>query len=235
MFLSDKKIFDLANQKNENARSTYFIAIDMETGGFNDFDHEDDNDIPKDSYGAKHYAILQIAVIIYNGLYEQIGEHLNIIIHHSKEELEKRNSEWSKKEFGNTLMLQCPESNITLARAEKMIIEHLNSNGINKGDKIHMLGNSIRLDFDFMASQMKSLKSHFNYRLLDVSSLHLFFTNLYGANLSTYKKEKAHDALNDIHESMAELRFYIDMFTLSFFDMVKLKSKLYIQHLFKKD
>ena len=215
-------IINLMESIQNNARQTYFIGIDKETGGLNDADHNDDPNIPVGSSGAKHYGILQIAVIVYNGLFEQLGKPLDIIIYHSEEDLETRVGEWSKNQFKDTLMLQCPKAEVTLEEAEKMIVTHLSDLGINKGDEVFMLGNSIRLDFEFMSAQMKDLKAMFKYRLMDVSTLKTLFTALYGRDIANFEKEGTHDALRDIEESVAELEFYLTRFIRPLSEVIEL-------------
>lgn len=93
-----------------------------------------------------------------------------------------------------------------------MVIKHLQELGIKKGDQVFMLGNSIRLDFEFMSAQMKELKKMFLYRLLDVSTFKTLFTTIYGREIANFNKEGTHDALIDIEESVAELEFYLSKF-----------------------
>jgi len=206
-------VSSLMESIRSNSRNTYFIGIDKETGGLNDADNSDDKNIPVGSNCSRHYAILQIAVIVYNGLFERLSkEPLDIIIYHSAEDLDNRVGDWSKEQFKNTLMIQCPDSNITLEQAEKMVIQHMTELGINKGDEVYMLGNSIRLDFEFMSAQMKNLKDMFKYRLLDVSTFKTLFTALYGRKIANFEKGGTHDALRDIEESVAELEFYLKHF-----------------------
>ena len=205
------KIKQILNIKKENLR-TFFIGVDKETGGLNDANHDDDQNIPVGSNGAAHYAILQIAVIVYDANLKQLGEPIDIIIHHSKEHLDKHVGEWSKKQFKDTLMIQCPESTTTLKDAEKRILEHFADLGITADDQVYMLGNSIRLDFEFMSSQMKKLKKIFQYRLIDVSSFNVLLSSMYGSKLTEFEKKGTHDALTDIRESKAELDFYTGKF-----------------------
>jgi oligoribonuclease len=195
-----------------NAESTFFIGIDKETGGLNDADHLDDENIPKGSHGARHYGILQIAVIVYNGLFEQMGKPLDVIIYHSEEYLDKHVGTWSKEQFKDTLMIQCPKAKWTLDQVEAMVVKHINDLGIKEGDNVYMLGNSIRLDFEFMSAQMKAMKKLFKFRLMDVSTLKVLFTTLYGPEIARFEKQANHDALDDILESVGELRFYLDNF-----------------------
>lgn len=197
-------------------KGKYLVGIDLETGGINDSRHSDDPRIPIGMIGADFYPILQVAVIVYDNNFKEVGKPLNIVIHQTEEILEERVSDWSKKQFKDTLMKQCPKSKITLEQAEKMIVEHLNSFGIKETDSADgfLFGNSIRLDMEFISAQMRDLKNILHYRLADVSSFKTIFGFMFGEYAVMPKKE-SHDALEDIRESFLELLFYLDRFVIS--------------------
>jgi oligoribonuclease len=70
-----------------------------------------------------------------------------------------------------------------------------------------MCGNSICQDRRFMARLMPDLEAYFHYRNLDVSSLKIL-VNRWAPNRPQFTKESLHLALDDIRDSIAELRFY---------------------------
>lgn len=74
-----------------------------------------------------------------------------------------------------------------------------------------LAGNSIMQDRLFIDAYFKKVSERLHYRMLDVSSWKVIFNNKY--NLA-YKKQNAHRALDDIRESMGELRFYLDKIQL---------------------
>lgn len=191
---------------------TYFIGLDLETGGLNDSQNRDDKKIPLGSIGSIHYAILEVAIIIYDQNFKQVGNKLRYCVKHSEFDLENKVGEWSKNQFKNSLMKECIIAENNLSEIDSMVSEYLLSIGVTKNDDCYMLGNSIRLDFEFVSAQMPKLKSFLHYRLLDVSTLKVLFTTLYGEEKSRFEKKCLHSALDDIEESEAELRFYIDKF-----------------------
>lgn len=204
----NKSLISAIAKDRDNVR---IIGIDKETGGLNDDRHRNDAIIPKNETGASFYPILQFAAIIYDGHFKQIGEPINVIIKHSKDKLDKTVGEWSKNQFKNTLMIQCPKADLTLEEAEAFIMEAFEGHGIEKNQSAFMLGNSIRLDMEFLSAQMPTLKEYFHYRLIDVSTLKTILSVIYG-ELADFKKEGTHDALRDIEESVEELHFYLDKF-----------------------
>ncbi len=75
-----------------------------------------------------------------------------------------------------------------------------------------MCGNSICQDRRFLARHMPELEAYFHYRNLDVSSLKELAKRWNPEVLNSFKKKGVHEALEDIRESIAELRHYRDNF-----------------------
>ncbi len=72
-----------------------------------------------------------------------------------------------------------------------------------------MAGNSIAQDRLFIDKYFKTLATRLHYRIVDVSSFKVLMNNKY--NLE-YKKQNSHRALDDIRESIGELKFYLQHF-----------------------
>ena len=74
-----------------------------------------------------------------------------------------------------------------------------------------MCGNSICQDRRFMARHMPELEAFFHYRNLDVSTLKILMQR-WRPDIPAAPKKGAHQALEDIRESIEELRHYRDHF-----------------------
>jgi oligoribonuclease len=70
-----------------------------------------------------------------------------------------------------------------------------------------MCGNSICQDRRFMARWMPELEAYFHYRNLDVSSIKILI-NRWAPQRPQFTKDSSHLALEDIRDSISELRFY---------------------------
>lgn len=70
-----------------------------------------------------------------------------------------------------------------------------------------MAGNSIMQDRLFIDKYFKNLSARLHYRMVDVSSFKVIMNNKFQAE---YRKQNSHRALDDIRESIGELRFYLD-------------------------
>ena len=71
-----------------------------------------------------------------------------------------------------------------------------------------LCGNSVGQDRRFLYKYMPELQAYFHYRTLDVSSLKILAQRWYAGRIAPFVKKEAHLALDDIRESIAELRYY---------------------------
>lgn len=67
-----------------------------------------------------------------------------------------------------------------------------------------LAGNSVRLDANFIEEFLPAVSAHLHYRLLDVSAVAFEFCEVRG--VPWFKKQHTHRALDDIRESIAELK-----------------------------
>ncbi|MFN7454204.1 MAG: oligoribonuclease [Pseudobdellovibrionaceae bacterium] len=75
-----------------------------------------------------------------------------------------------------------------------------------KDDMPIMAGNSIGQDRLFMNKYFKKLSSKIHYRMLDVTSWKIIFNEKFSMK---YEKKNSHRALDDVRESIEELKFYM--------------------------
>lgn len=74
--------------------------------------------------------------------------------------------------------------------------------------KSPLCGNSICQDRRFLARCMPRLEAYFHYRNLDVSTVKILAQRWAPQVAESFKKEAKHQAMDDIKESIAELRHY---------------------------
>lgn len=77
------------------------------------------------------------------------------------------------------------------------------------GERPILSGNSIAQDRLFIDKYWKNFSAILHYRVLDVSSYKIIFNSKFGIK---YEKKNAHRALDDIQESIDELKFYLKYF-----------------------
>lgn len=119
--------------------------------------------------------------------------------------------EWCTRTHGASGLTQrVKDSKVTIAEAEAATLAFLRRH-IKEGAS-PMCGNSVHQDRRFMVNEMPELEAFFHYRNLDVSTLKELAVRWHPELPKKFKKAGTHLALDDIRESIAELRFYRDEF-----------------------
>ncbi|MBO1923587.1 oligoribonuclease [Thiomicrorhabdus sp. 6S3-12] len=154
----------------------------------------------------KEHTIIEIATVVTDSQLNVLAEGPVIAIQTAQEELDKMDN-WCVTHHGNSgLTARVQASAIDLAQAEQQTIEFL-SQYVPSG-KSPMCGNSICQDRRFMVEHMPKLEQFFHYRNLDVSTLKELARRWAPNVYASHEKKGAHLALDDIHESIDELKHY---------------------------
>ena len=170
------------------------IWIDLEMTGL-----DPDNDV-----------IIEMATIVTDSQLNVLAEGPVIAVHQSDEVL-ARMDEWNTRQHGGSGLTQrVRESRISTAEAERLTLEFLEQ-WVPKG-KSPICGNSICQDRRFLYRQMPTLEAYFHYRNLDVSTLKELAARWAPQIMEGFKKGGTHLALDDIRDSIAELRHYREHF-----------------------
>lgn len=151
--------------------------------------------------------ILEIASLITDENLEILEQGPEIVINRNKTELSVM-EDWPKINHEKSgLLKKVLESKISINKAEEMTIEFLNK-WCPKNEKLPLCGNSIWVDRLFLKREMPKLESLLHYRMIDVSSIKELSKRWYGDNGISPEKKNSHRALNDIVESVNELKWY---------------------------
>jgi oligoribonuclease len=154
--------------------------------------------------------IIEIATIVTDKHLNVLGEGPVLAIHQPEHVLNAMD-EWNRKQHGGSgLAARVRASNVTAAEAEQRTVEFL-SRFIAAG-KSPMCGNSICQDRRFLAREMPKLERFFHYRNLDVSTLKELARRWAPSIFEGMKKASTHLALEDIRESIDELKYYRERF-----------------------
>jgi len=186
---------------------THFLATDIEAGGLN-------GRLENGQLGCDYYPIFEVACILTDTELNEIDT-LRLVIHHS-EEVIQTSSEWSLENLGKSGLLdEVRKASMSLNEAETAILDWLASHGVEKYDRkaktgAVMVGNSIAYDRSFIMSQMSLFNEYLHYRQVDISALAVL-SRAWQPELqkkATEHKQYAHEALQDIRESLQELSVY---------------------------
>jgi oligoribonuclease len=96
-------------------------------------------------------------------------------------------------------------SSLSDAEAEQMTLEFIRQYA--PPNTSPMCGNSICQDRRFLYRAMPQLERYFHYRNLDVSTIKELASR-WAPNIKEFEKKSTHLALDDIRESVEELRYY---------------------------
>lgn len=148
--------------------------------------------------------IIEIAAIITDKDLNIVAEAEPIAIYQPDEILDSMN-EWCIKTHGETGLTQrVKDSNISLKEAQQLILDFIKQYVPYQSSPL--CGNSIWQDRRFLARYMPAIDDYCHYRMLDVTSLKLL--NEYWGDGKSFHKKGTHKALDDIRESINELKFY---------------------------
>lgn len=160
-----------------------------------------------------HDRIIEIATIVTDAQLNIIEEGPVIAIHQSLQRLTEMDKWNTKTHTKSGLVKRVRESDINEKQAEKTTISFISK--YVGGNHSPLCGNSICQDRRFLANYMPALESYLHYRNLDVSSVKELVTRWRPDLLGGFSKQNTHKALDDIRESIEELKYYRKTFIRS--------------------
>lgn len=151
--------------------------------------------------------ILEIATLITNANLDIIATGPELVVHHTLQTLEAMDP-WNKEHHTKSgLWAKSLASTTTLAQAERQTYDFLLAHTIV--GKNSLAGNSIWQDRRFILRYMPQIHNHLHYRLIDVSTIKELAKRWY-PQFKLPTKKNNHRAMDDIVESVEELRFFKD-------------------------
>ncbi len=157
--------------------------------------------------------IIEIATIVTDENLNEIAVGPELAIGQSEEIMGAMDA-WNTRQHGESGLTQrVLDSDLSVGHAEQQTIDFLKEH-VTAG-KSPMCGNSICQDRRFMARLMPDLESFFHYRNLDVSTLKILAQRWAPEIAAGFAKESSHRALDDIRDSIAELRHYREKFLVN--------------------
>lgn len=150
--------------------------------------------------------IIEIATVVTDSFLNVVAEGPVFAIHQSDALLDQMDDWCTTHHTSSGLVVRVQESVIDEAHAEQKTLAFLREH-VQEG-KSPLCGNSVWQDRRFMARYMPTLESFFHYRLIDVSTLKELSLRWAPKIYNGIQKESRHLALDDIHESIDELRYY---------------------------
>lgn len=154
----------------------------------------------------EHNTILEIATIVTDADLTVLAEGPMIAIHRPGAVLEAMD-EWNREHHGASgLIARVRASQHTVATAEAETLAFVRQYCTPRSSPL--CGNSVHHDRRFLVREMPHLVAFLHYRNVDVSTIKELVRRWYPADAQAPEKKHAHLALDDIRESIEELRFY---------------------------
>ena len=170
------------------------IWVDLEMTGL-----DPDNDV-----------VIEIATIVTDSNLNSLAEGPVIAIHQSDEYLDNMD-EWNTTHHTSSgLVDRVRASEYDERRAAAETIAFLEQWVPENSSP--MCGNTICQDRRFMARHLPELEAYFHYRNLDVSTLKILMQRWRPELEAGFRKSAVHLALDDIRESIDEMRYYREHF-----------------------
>lgn len=150
--------------------------------------------------------IIEIATVVTDGQLNVLAEGPVLAVHQPEEVLEQMD-DWNRHHHGTSgLTERVRESEVDVRTAEWRTLEFVRSFTIENGSPL--CGNSICQDRRFLYRYMPELERFLHYRNLDVSTLKELCNRWAPAIAKGVSKRATHRAMEDIRESIEELRYY---------------------------
>ncbi len=150
--------------------------------------------------------IIEIATVVTDKDLNILAEGPELVIHQDKSVLDSMD-DWNQRHHGQSgLIKRVRESPTNEHAAESQTLEFLRQ-WVPSGAS-PMCGNSICQDRRFLFRYMPKLEAFFHYRNLDVSTLKELARRWAPELTNGFIKKSSHRALDDILESIDELKFY---------------------------
>ena len=157
------------------------------------------------------HVIVEIATLITDDNLELVAEGPDLVIHQPPEALARMDDYVREMHTRSGLLALIEASTISAADAAAETLAFLRTH-IPEPNTVPLCGNSIGTDRRFLAKWFPEIEDYLHYRSVDVSTIKELTKRWYPAALTTLpRKARGHRALDDIRESLIELRFYRDV------------------------
>jgi oligoribonuclease len=151
----------------------------------------------------KKDVILEIAILVTDIEFNILDSYHRVIF--QPQDILENMDPWCVKVHGKSGLTEAVKTGILLHHAEQEVCELVAKHF--KNERAILCGNSIHQDRKFIDQYMKEFAKLLHYRIVDVSSFKEIFKRKYTME---YKKTKdGHRALDDVEESVQELKFYL--------------------------
>lgn len=154
------------------------------------------------------HVIVEIATIITDDELEIVAEGPDLVVHQPQPALDLMEPVVVEMHTSSGLIEEITRSTISLSEAGAQTLDFIRQH-VPEPRTVPLCGNSIGTDRRFLSRYLPDIENHLHYRSVDVSSVKELVRRWYPDVLNGLRqKQGSHRALDDIRESVAELRHY---------------------------
>ena len=152
--------------------------------------------------------VLEIATVITDDDLNVVGDSLDLVIHQPPEVLSLMGDVVSKMHHESGLTDEVRLSTLSLTEAQRQTLDFIRRH-VPEAGTVPLCGNSIGMDRRFLNRWLPEIEHHLDYHVVDVSSIKELAVRWYPTAAGQRpRKNKGHRALDDILESIEELRYW---------------------------
>ncbi|ELT97456.1 hypothetical protein CAPTEDRAFT_221441 [Capitella teleta] len=151
--------------------------------------------------------ILEMACLITDSNLNVIAQGPELIIHQAEDVLASMD-EWCTEHHAKSGLTQAVrDSKVSIVDAEDMMLRFVEEH--TPCGKCPLAGNTVHMDKRFLDAYMPRFSEHLHYRIVDVSTVKEICRRWFPMTIDLAPSKVAnHRALDDIKESIEELKFY---------------------------
>jgi len=152
--------------------------------------------------------IVEIATLVTDDALEVVAEGPDLVVHATADDLARMEPVVREMHTRSGLLAAIASSTISLADAGAQTLAFIKEH-VPEPRTVPLAGNSIGTDRRFLAAHLPEIENWLHYRCVDVSTVKELARRWYpDAVAGAPGKEGGHRALDDIRESLEELRYY---------------------------
>ena len=152
--------------------------------------------------------IVEIATLVTEDELNILAEGPDLVVHADEDALARMNDTVRTMHTSSGLLPAIRSSTLELADAGEQTLAFIREH-VPEPRTVPLCGNSIGTDRRFLARWLPEIEEHLHYRSVDVSSIKELARRWYPEAVTKAPgKHGTHRALDDIRESIAELRYY---------------------------
>ncbi len=152
--------------------------------------------------------IVEIATLVTDDDLAVVAEGPDLVVHQPPDVLAAMGDRVREMHTRSGLLPAIAASSVTLEEAGRATLAFL-AEHIPEARKVPLCGNSIGTDRRFLAAYLPEIENYLHYRSVDVSTLKELAQRWYPEALAQApRKAGGHRALDDVRESVREMRYY---------------------------